>query len=184
MLFFLRNMRNLILVMAPVMLAVFVYSHYFQKPKDELAFIGAGDPQMAAARAEGRATLPDFLEHLTNPAPDESHFAVKFRLDQSQVFGGLRQTAFAPPGDEPDEYIWGRLPTLSPDRTTVTALLDDEPRAKGFFKGQPMVVPVGDIVDWGYSKGGVMQGNFTTKVLLTKLSPREAAQAKQVMGWR
>jgi len=69
---FLRNMRNLVLVMAPVMLFVFVYSNFIQKPKhDPVAYVGQGDPRMAAARAEARASLPTFLARLQSPAPGE-----------------------------------------------------------------------------------------------------------------
>jgi len=181
---FLRNMRNLFFVMAPLMLFVFIYSNFIQKPKDPITYVGAGDPDMERARAEGRATLPTFLEHLKNPAPDESHFLVKFRLDRKQVLGGAQRGAFAGPDEEPDEFIWANRLNVTAEGSTVLGFIDDRPRAKGFHSGQPVAIPLDDVVDWGYSKGGVMQGNFTTKVLLAKLPPREAEQAKRAMGWR
>jgi uncharacterized protein YegJ (DUF2314 family) len=46
------------------------------------------------------------------------------------------------------------------------------------------MIALDDVVDWGYKKAGVVQGNYTTKVLLTKLPPEEAARARQVLGWR
>jgi uncharacterized protein YegJ (DUF2314 family) len=181
---FLRNMKNLVLVMAPVMLFVFVYSNFIQKPKaDPLTYVGAGDPAMAAAREQGRATLPTFLERLENPAPDESHFGVKFRLDHSQVI--LPQPgAFAPADEAPAEYIWARGVHANADGSAVTGFLDGDPRTKGFHSGQPVVIQAEDIVDWGYSKGGVMEGNFTTKALLARMPAAEAARARAVMGWR
>jgi uncharacterized protein YegJ (DUF2314 family) len=171
--------------MAPLMAFVFVYSNFIQKPKrDPLAYVASGDPQMAAARAQGRATLSTFLEHLNSPGPDESHFGVKFRLDRSQIFGAPRSATAIKADEEPAEYIWARSLKLTPNGSSVTGLIDGEPRSKGFYSGQPMTIPLGDIIDWGYSKGGVMQGNFTTKVLLSKLPPGDAARAKQAMGWR
>ena len=181
---FLRNMRNLALVMGPVMLFVFVYSNFIQKPRSPVAYVGTGDPQIAAAREEGRRTLPEFLEHLEARAADESHFAIKFRLDRKQLIMPLQPTAFASADEEPDEYIWASRIRLSENGASVAGFIDDIPRAKGFHAGQPVVVPLEDIVDWGYSKDGVMQGNFTTKVLLNKLPAREAAMAKEAMGWR
>jgi uncharacterized protein YegJ (DUF2314 family) len=180
---FLRNIRNLVLVMAPVMLFVFVYSHYFQKPKgDSVVHVGVGDPAMASARAEGRATLPTFLEHLKNPATDESHFIIKFRLDRKQVLGPMQQ-GMAQPGDEPDEFIWAKNPNLMSGGTLVSGFIDDTPRSKGFYRGQPVMVPTDDIIDWAYRKDGKVQGAYTTKVLLSKLPSGEAAQARAAMGW-
>lgn len=183
--FFLRNMRNLLIVLGAPMALVFIYSNSIQKPqRDPLAFVGAGDTKMAAARAEGQATLPDFIQHLNNPAPDEDHFGVKFRLDKTFVFGPFQNAKFAGPDEEADEFIWANNLHLAADGKTVTGTINDEPRAKGFFKGEPVAIPAEEIVDWGYSKGGVMQGNFTTKVLLAQLSPEEATRARQAMGWR
>jgi uncharacterized protein YegJ (DUF2314 family) len=178
---FLRNMRNLILVMAPVMLFVFVYSHFFQKPKDPVTYVGVGDAAMTQAKAQGRATVPEFLQHLKNPAADEDHFVVKFRLDRKQLIVPART---GPQDEAPDEYIWANRLNLVGDGSVLLGFINDEPRTKGFYNGQPLRIDVDDIVDWGYSKAGVMQGNFTTKVLLSKLSAREAAQARQAMGWR
>jgi uncharacterized protein YegJ (DUF2314 family) len=178
---FLRNMRNLVFVMAPLILFVFVYSNFIQRKADPLAYVATGDAKIAAARDEARATLPTFLAHLKNPAPDESHFGVKFRLDRRQILGAARSGVVS---QEPAEYIWARNLNLTPNGSIVTGFIDGEPRSKGFYSGQPLMIPLDDIVDWGYSKDGVMQGNFTTKVLLSKLPPAEAARAKVAMGWR
>lgn len=182
---FLRSMRNLLLVMGPVLLFVFVYSNFIQKPaRAPVTYVGTGDPEIAAAREEGRRTLPEFLEHLKAPAADESHFAIKFRLDRDQLVMPLQPTAYAAADEEPDEYIWASRIRLSESGAGVTGFIDDVPRSKGFRDGQPVVVPLEDIVDWGYSKNGVMQGNFSTKVLLKKLPAKEAEMAKRAMGWR
>ena len=182
---FLRNLRNRVLVMAPVIAFVFVYSNFIQKPKaDPLAYVASGDPKMAAARAQGRATIPTFLEHLKNPAPDESHFGVKFRLDRSQILGAARSGTVVKIDEEPAEYIWARSIKLTSNGSTLTGLIDGDPRSRGFHSGQPVMISLDDVIDWGYSKGGVMQGNFTTKLLLSKLPPGDAARAREAMGWR
>jgi uncharacterized protein YegJ (DUF2314 family) len=46
------------------------------------------------------------------------------------------------------------------------------------------VIPLDDVVDWGYMKGAVMQGNYTTKALLAKMPAADATRAKQVLGWQ
>ena len=46
------------------------------------------------------------------------------------------------------------------------------------------MIPLADVIDWGYMKGGVMQGNYTTKALLAKMPEDEAAKARKVLGWQ
>jgi len=181
---FWRGLKTRALVMGPVMLFVFVYSNFIQDRRDPLAYVKIGDPQIEAARAEARETLPTFLARLKNPTADESHFVVKFRLERSQVIGFAQSAPSAPTHPEPAEFIWARMVTLTPDSSSVTGLIDGDPRSKGFHNGQPVRIPLDDVVDWGYKKAGVVQGNFTTRVLLAKLPPEQAARAKQAFGWR
>lgn len=185
---FLRNMRNLFLVLGIPSLLVFVYANFIQEPradKDPLAFVGSGDPDMAAARAHGQATLTsDFLPHLRASAPDEDHFGIKFRLEPRHVSGPKDKDQFALAGDESDEFIWANELVLTSDGQALTGRIDDTPRSKGYVRGQPVTIPLDDVVDWGYTKNGVMQGNFTTKFLLAHMPADEAAQARRVLGWR
>jgi uncharacterized protein YegJ (DUF2314 family) len=182
---FFRNLRILALVLGIPCLLVFIYSNYIQAPrKDPLAFVGRGDPDMARARAQARATLPDFLQHLRNPAPAESVFVVKFRLLPRHVSSPTNKDDFALPGDEADEFIWANMLKLREDGQALSGVIDDSPRSRGFFSGQPVVIPLADVMDWGYMKSGVMQGNYTTKALLAKMPEDEAAKAKKVLGWQ
>ena len=178
---FLRTLKNRALVLGPLVLFVFIYSNYVQQRNDPLAYVATGDPEIAAARDEARATLPTFLARLQNPTSDESHFAVKFRLDPKQVLGGAPSGATSP---QPAEFIWARDIRVVSNAPMVSGLIDGQPRTNGFRYGQPVMIALDDVVDWGYKKGGVVQGNFTTKVLLTKLPPDEAARARQVLGWK
>jgi uncharacterized protein YegJ (DUF2314 family) len=40
-----------------------------------------------------------------------------------------------------------------------------------------------DIIDWGYYRDGAMQGNFTTRALLSHMDPAEADQVRQAFRW-
>lgn len=187
---FLSQMKALMLVVGVPVALVFVYSAYFQtRPNDRiaamrrggpdpLAFVAKGDAKIADARAKAKATLPDFLRHLENPDSDESHFGVKFRLTPANVAAGT------PPADDGgDEFIWANRLKLTEDGRALTGNLDDTPRKSGFFNGQAVIIPTEEVTDWGYMKAGVMQGHYTTKILLDQLTPEEASRAKRVMGW-
>lgn len=180
-----RNLRILALILGIPCLLVFIYSHYIQAPrKDPLTFVARGDPDMARARAQGRATLPDFLQHLRSPGRAESVFVVKFRLLPRHVSSSTSKEDFAPAGDEADEFIWANMLKLREDGQALSGVIDDSPRSKGFFEGQPVVIPLADVVDWGYMKSGVMRGNYTTRALLAKMPEDEAAKARKVLGWQ
>jgi uncharacterized protein YegJ (DUF2314 family) len=40
-----------------------------------------------------------------------------------------------------------------------------------------------DINDWGFFRNEVMQGNFTTRVQLTRMPPQQAADIRRGLGW-
>jgi len=136
-------------------------------PKDSLVYVDAGDPKMQAAKRQGRATLPTFFAHLASPGADEGDFALKFNLT---------------PDRSGAEFIWAG--ELQVDRSgKITGVLNNVPVDTRFTQGQRVTIDRALIVDWGYRKGAVYQGNYTTRELLNRMPPEEAAQIRAALGW-
>lgn len=133
--------------------------------KSNIEQVEADDPGMNAAKKMGRDSLPEFYRHLDNPAADESSFAVKFDL--------------AP--DKTTEYIWAG--NLIRKNGTLSGTLFDIPIDTQFKEGQRVTIDEKLIIDWGFAKAGVMQGNVTTRVLIDRMPPAEAAEYKAQLGW-
>jgi uncharacterized protein YegJ (DUF2314 family) len=132
-----------------------------------LVYVDAGDPKMEAAKQQGRSTLPTFFAHLASPAADEGDFALKFNLT---------------PDRSGAEFIWAG--ELQIDRAgKLTGILNNVPVDTRFKQGQRVTIDRSLIIDWGYRKGAVYQGNYTTRALLERMPPDEAAEIRAALGW-
>lgn len=135
--------------------------------KPPVVWIEASDPAMNAAIARGKAELPQFFAHWRNPAADERGFTVKFDVI---------------PGDRA-EFIWAVDLRRDAAGVLTGTLVDDaelDPAIKG---GQRVTIADADIIDWGYSKKGVMQGSYTVRVMLDHMDPAEAAAIRRNLRW-
>jgi len=123
------------------------------------------DAAMNAAIAEGRRTLPSFYRRLAAPEPGDGEFMVKFDIDPSDRF----------------EFVWA----VSLDRSTspMTGILINQPVNTSDRPGDRVTIAESSIIDWGYRTGGVMQGNFTNRVLLRQMPPAEADDYRRFLGW-
>lgn len=133
--------------------------------RDDIApvSVSAEGPAVEAAKAEARRTLPGFLERLASPPPGTNSYQIKFPL------GGW-------------EFIW--VGNLKREGSVLVGTLSNYPEQPGYQLGQTVRVPIKDVADWGYFDArGVMQGHFTTRALLSKLPPEEAAQVRDALGW-
>ena len=118
---------------------------------------------MNAARTEARRTLPGFLKLLAVPPQKTSNYAIKYPL------GGW-------------EHIWVR--ELKIEGKVIVGKLANYPEQEGYAIGLTVRVPIAQISDWGYRDAkGVVQGHFTTRVLLTRIAPADSAQIREDMGW-
>jgi len=129
-------------------------------------FVPDGDPEMARAIAEAVASIS--------------------KLDAALEADGARcfvKAAFpCPDGDE--EICWVRVDEKRDG--TYHGTLDVVPEnLPGLRAGSPVGVAVKDAVDWMIVVDGApIEGNFTLRVLLPRMSADEAAQAKRAMGWK
>lgn len=133
---------------------------------DNLVYVAADDADMNAAIAQGRKTLPDFFAHFAHPAGEESGFLIKYDLLP-----------------EPDraEFIWAEVISHAPGVTI--ARLANTPEDARWTIGEKVSVTDREIVDWGYFRGSVMQGNFTTRALLPHMDKSAADAIRGALGW-
>ena len=131
----------------------------------QLVWSRADNPEMSAARVQARQSLAAFFGHLAKPAKDESVFEVKFNLN--------------PNGEA--EFIWAGH--LKWRRATLTGKLANKPLTDGYRIDQRVVIDRDLIVDWGYFKGRIMQGQFTTRAMLPRLPKTQADGFVAAFGW-
>ncbi|HYG29459.1 MAG TPA: DUF2314 domain-containing protein [Allosphingosinicella sp.] len=128
--------------------------------------VRSDDAAMNSAIAEGRRTLPSFYRRLAAPQAGDRDFMVKFDIDPSDRF----------------EFVWA----VSLDRSgsPMTGILINQPVNTGDRPGDRVRIAESSIIDWGYrTSSGVMQGNFTNRVLLRQMPPAEADDYRRFLGW-
>ena len=131
--------------------------------RDDVKSVEAEDPQMNAAIAEAQRTLPQFLEFLQTKGAERDSAGFKFPL------GGW-------------EHIW--VNQIHRDGDYLVGKLGNVPMQENYRLGDVVRVPLADISDWAWrDRKGVMQGHYTTRVLLDIMSPEEAEAVRQALGW-
>lgn len=134
--------------------------------KDDYGIISVSeqDREMNGAKAEAKRTLPGFLKLLAAPPARTRSYQIKYPL------AGW-------------EYIW--VGELQLEGDAIVGTLINDPEEPGYKFGQTVRVPLKDVADWGYyNADGVMQGHYTTRVLLKRVDPAEAAEIRAALGWR
>lgn len=131
--------------------------------ESEIITVAEDDPEMDAAIAEAQRTLPEFLAVLNDRPAGADEFVIKFPL------GGY-------------EHIWVDDPRLSGD--VLVGRLSNVPVQEGYAMGDEVRVPLAEVSDWAWrDASGVMHGHRTTRVLLPRIAPEEAASLRAYMGW-
>lgn len=117
------------------------------------------DPEMAAAMARARDTLPQFISALRLPTPAQTDFAIKVG------FGDGQDT----------EYMW--LAPVSYDGTHFKGKLDGDPvQVRDLKSGDAVTVEPARVADWMYIEDGRMVGGYTTRLLRDRMTPEQRRQ--------
>lgn len=133
--------------------------------RDEIAIVANDDPAMAAAFRRARATLNDFLAIAAAPKPSMENFAVKVAVHD---------------GDS-TEYFW--IDPFANDNGRLSGRINNKPEMVHTVKmGELISFGRDEIIDWMYTDGGRMKGNYTACALLKSAPKNEAEEFKERFG--
>jgi uncharacterized protein YegJ (DUF2314 family) len=115
------------------------------------------DPEMAAAIAKARASLPAFWQALEQPGPGEEGFALKVAVrDGADV-----------------EHFW--LIDVARADGKLSGTVNNEPEIVGnVANGERYEFSEADISDWLFQRNGKMVGNETLRPLLKRMPKGDA----------
>ena len=118
----------------------------------------AGDVGLEAAKAQAKATLPEFLRRLSAPGADTASAAVKAPLP---VPGGTEHVWLSPIRWEGDEFV---------------GLIANHPSPEtGMQLGATVRVRHSGISDWKIVERGQLVGGFTIRYFLSRMPPAQRA---------
>jgi uncharacterized protein YegJ (DUF2314 family) len=124
------------------------------------------DPAMEAAKAQARATLPQFWQKFAAPGPNEDGFGLKVAL---------------PYGNNNTEHIWTR--DIERKDGKISGVINNVPRdVKTVRLGQRIEISEGQISDWMYMRDGKIVGNYTMRPLLARMPPADAARYRAMLA--
>jgi uncharacterized protein YegJ (DUF2314 family) len=150
-------------LVAMTLAAMLLCAGCVQKP--EIAFVPDDDPEMAAAIAKARNTLPQFWSVFENPTQGEKDFALKVRFTDAKGY----------------ENLW--LSSLQRSDGKITGVVDNYPNTvTKVRRGERIDIPETDITDWFYMRDGKMFGNQTIRILFRKMTPSEVEYYKNLLA--
>ena len=159
-------MKLFLLILAAVAAALWLWRRYYYG--DAGTVFMADDAQLAVAKAEARASLPQFWAALERGDPADSEFALKFNLNHGT--------------DAADrESIWAVDVARRGGR--IFGTLGNDPVNPAWRIGDEVEIAPEAIDDWSYFRGDIAQGHFVTRLMLQTASPGVAKAQKQALGW-
>ena len=124
------------------------------------------EKKMELAITEARSTFDEFLIRFNNPQAGDEDFYVKVRVEDSH---GV-------------EHFW--VGDLKLDSEPYSGTIGNDPGVVKKVKlGEKYIFSRNEISDWMYISNGKMQGNYTLRVELESMSPKEAQEIKRKFGW-
>lgn len=133
--------------------------------KDKVFNVEANDPEMIAAIAKARETLPQFWQVFDKRALGESDFSLKVKITD----------------ENGTEHFWATDIERRDGKTLGT--INNDPGIVASVKlGDRIDILDVDISDWLYIRDGKMVGNETLKPLLKSMPPAESERLKSMMA--
>ena len=133
--------------------------------RDKVVGIGDDDPEMAAAIAKARQTLPQFWQVFDKREHGESNFVLVVRITDK----GRIEHFFATDFERRD------------GKTMVT--ISNKPNIVASVRiGDRIEIPEADITDWRYMRDGKYVGNVTFKAQFKHMQAADVEQVKKMMA--
>jgi uncharacterized protein YegJ (DUF2314 family) len=133
--------------------------------RDRTISVKDDDPEMVAAIAKARETLPQFWLVFDRRGQGETNFALKVRITDKHGA----------------EHFWAI--DLERREGKILGTINNDPDIVASVKlGDRITIPEADISDWLYMRDGKMVGNHTIRPLFKKMSAKEVQQLKEVMA--
>ena len=133
---------------------------------DQVVNVAKDDPDMAAAIAQARASLDQFLALSEAPPAGTTDYKLKVEVRDGDA----------------SEHFW-----IIPFHKTANGFagtLANEPQAvHNVVAGQELQFARADVSDWGYTKNGRQVGSFTVCVLFKTIAQEEADYYRQNYGF-
>jgi len=160
-LFPMKRSSNIVLALGAILLMMTAAC----SKRDKTIGIEPNDVEMSAAIARARESLPKFWEVFDKRGRGESDFALKVGITDKNG----------------TEHFWAN--DVERRDGAIKGTINNDPNIVASVKlGDRITIPEADISDWLYMREGKMVGNYTLRVLLKKMSAREAEQYKQMMA--
>lgn len=157
-----RTTLSLMLALAPISAG----AQNSQQGGDKVVNVARDDPDMAAAIAQARASLDQFLALSDAPPAGTSDYKLKVEVRE---------------GDN-SEHFW-----VIPFHRTATGFsgtLANEPEVvHNVVAGQELEFTRNEVSDWGYTKNGRQVGSFTVCVLFKTMSKEDVDYYRQNYGF-
>lgn len=157
-----RAILSLMLALAPIS----AEAQDSSQGDDKTLVVAPDDPDMAAAIAQARASLDEFLALSQAPPPGTGTFKLKVMIRDRNV----------------TEHFW--VIPFQRTETGFAGILANEPESiHNVVAGQYIKFNRDDISDWGYTRNGHQVGSFTVCVMFKSMSKEEADYMRSQYGF-
>jgi uncharacterized protein YegJ (DUF2314 family) len=133
--------------------------------RDTVVSVEPDDPEMNAAIAKARETLPQFWETFEKREHGESDFSLKVRITDKRG----------------TEHFWA-IDIERRDGKIMGTINNDPDTVRSVKLGDRIEIPEADISDWLYMRDGKMVGNYTLKPLFKGMPAAEVERYKTIMA--
>ena len=132
--------------------------------RDGVINIADDDPEMLAAIAKARDSLPQFWQVFEKRERGETDFALKVKITDKHG----------------TEHFW--LTDIERSNGQLHGIINNDPDTVQNVKlGERILIPEADVSDWLYMRDGKMVGNHTLRVLFKSMPAAEVQRYKQIM---
>lgn len=124
------------------------------------------DPEMNAAIAHARKTMPFFLEAFEWPKPNQTAFLLKVRFEHRGAY----------------EHVW--LADLNLGVYPPRAVVANEPMIPTLKFMSQVEFPAENVSDWMFVEDGYLVGGFTTRLIHSRMSPSERRKFEAALPYK